>query len=508
MEMSLDPMGGLVDESAPEPRGGWRAPEWEDFNPADVRYGYHRGMLYYPVTALVRDRAVGTEHRQTLVIRSDGNVLRARCSPLPSGVSVEEGVCRLDDGTLIGSDFRASPCASWRIPSIQRYLRGGAGGRGLGQLVADVEAHLRAKVWLPREDDYVLLALAVAASYSQAMFEAVPLLLVTGQPGSGKSRLGAAMADLGANAPRPVGRGSPASIMRLIDDCRGMTVLDDREDIRRRGRRRADYSDFNQSLKVSYSRATAVKLICSMRSRCPERLCLFGVKVINNTRGADDILGSRMFRVLTAPRPPGIAMPPHPGFDTADLRDEIHTWTFRNVGAIARAYAEICPEITGRGEEIAAPLRALARLAGGDLPARLETALAVQAAAPEIFDTPAAVLGAAVRRLRQGGYRRVCPAHVLLEMRKIVVESGVDGQLLGGTNEAWVGRLMRQMGIIHPGAWDERRRIAGRQVRILDLGGQGPDAGPDPLSFCRSCPDCRYAAVHCPIRAGRGRVRR
>ena len=74
-----------------------------------------------------------------------------------------------------------------------RYLNTIHKTRPLGKMIRDVYKHLRASVWLPYPEDYAVLALTVPVTYVQAAFDAVPLFIVNGPAGSGKSQLGIAM---------------------------------------------------------------------------------------------------------------------------------------------------------------------------------------------------------------------------------------------------------------------------------------------------------------------------
>jgi hypothetical protein len=70
-----------------------------------------------------------------------------------------------------------------------------------------------------------------------------------------------------------------------------------------------------------------------------KRLNFYGVKMINNTTGTDHILGSRALKIYMRKIPNHLKMV----LETPDswdvielnkLRDELHTWTFENVGLI------------------------------------------------------------------------------------------------------------------------------------------------------------------------------
>ncbi|WP_184518463.1 hypothetical protein [Muricoccus pecuniae] len=197
-----------------------------------------------------------------------------------------------------------------------------------------------------------------------------------------------------------VGQVNAAAAARLIHETKGLAVLDDLEAIGARpGKDGAAFGDLVQWLKVSYNRDTATKVwVDASRNFKVERLNGFGIEVINNTTGVDSILGSRMIRVQTRKMPEAQAsgrrgLEPPTSQEMVRLRDELHCWTFDNVGLIAQVYAEVCPSASERAEEIAAPLRVLARISGNpEHSARLEDALARSVGNALNADDPADVL--------------------------------------------------------------------------------------------------------------------
>ena len=112
-------------------------------------------------------------------------------------------------------------------------------------------------------------------------------------------QMGRAMARVCSNA-YVCGQSSAAAIARFIDESRGFVVLDDMEGIGGRG---GQFSELVQALKLSYNKATAVKMWTDVKTMRTQLLDFYGVKMINNTRGVDSILGSRMLRVQTRRMP-------------------------------------------------------------------------------------------------------------------------------------------------------------------------------------------------------------
>ena len=170
----------------------------------------------------------------------------------------------LDDGTEALAIPRPRAYATWAWPSIERFVRDAREGRPahrpLGAIVADLVDYLRELTWLPDEHDHALLAAYVVLSYVYDAVDAIPMLLLNGGKGSGKSSLAEGLADLSYNG-HMLGGGSEKAFVRFVDEGRGLLVLDDLEAVGRRGPDDGGYGDINQILKVGYSRATGLKTV-------------------------------------------------------------------------------------------------------------------------------------------------------------------------------------------------------------------------------------------------------
>ena len=100
--------------------------------------------------------------------------------------------------------------------------------------MADLVGYLRELTWLPDEHDRALLAAYVVLSYVYDAVDAIPMLLLNGGKGSGKSSLAEGLADLSYNG-HMLGGGSEKAFVRFVDEGRGLLVLDDLEAVGRRG---------------------------------------------------------------------------------------------------------------------------------------------------------------------------------------------------------------------------------------------------------------------------------
>lgn len=503
------------------------------YKPVNINGVFHNGHLYYTAqilnrTADVTSREGGrnivrdVERLETVVVRSDRTIHTAVMTAAPKGTKEKDRVMRLTDGTLIDREPQPNKYGTWSWPSIKAYLDGKSKARPLGEMLRDVLAYLKASVWLPNEEDYAILTLIVPVTFAQAIFDSVPLVFLNGPAGSGKSEMGRAMARVCCNA-YVCGQSSAASIARFIDESRGFVVLDDLEVIGSRG---GQFSELVQALKLSYNKATAVKLWTDIKSMRTQLLDFYGVKMINNTRGTGEILGSRMLRIQTRRIPEGRIrefgnLLPAESTKLNRLRDELHSWTFNNVKRIETAYRTLYPRTPDRSDEITAPLKVMASLADDpELASQLEIALTRQNQQVSRLDNPQAVLYEAVKNLVAQGYDVISPTHVTLEIRRIISQ---DGYLTDSTPEwatpGWVGRMLRSLNVVDNEPESSRRmRVYGMNLRFYSIRAKYLTEVKEwyekrkteiaigvrqPTEFCRDCESCPYSSFNCEIKLKR-----
>ena len=480
-------------------------------DPVHVATAFVDGNIYYPY--LVEERRVEAgraasghrlvQHYGVRVLRSDGEVLKVHVLDAPVGTGASARVLALSDGTRITSEPSVSRFASWRFASIENFVRNRAREtpvhRPFEILLSEVEAELRAAAWLPDPSDHLIAALYVAMSFVYQAFDALPLLHIHGPKGSGKSELGGAIADLGCNGV-VIGQASAAGAVRLMNEARGVLVLDDLEKIAASAG--SGYGDIAQALKLSYKKSTARKPVADSAGHITT-LDHFGPRVVTNTRGADPILGSRMIAISTAPMPNGLSEDELPlgcdGDRVSALRDELHAWGMVNAGMMPSILAKL-PAIRSRQAEIERPLRALARLAGVAVDGRLSAALArrMPVAAESVEER---VVGALRVLASQGLGGEVALAQLQLEL---AVSNGRGSGTADVSPEA-LGHALRGLGLRRGGDDARRERLNGVVSRVVRLderamreSGLGIDAAiRDPFAFCRAidCGDCRYQSV-------------
>ncbi|MFW5655258.1 MAG: hypothetical protein ACOCYW_06375 [Roseicyclus sp.] len=500
------------------------------YEPVDVGRAFYNGHLYYPVRTLLREMHVdksGTpsvvQSIQNVVVRSDGKVLTAKEMPAKPGTPIDERVWRLTDGTLIDEAPAPSRHASWRWDNIEKWMEAKRHGfrisRDLRSLLEDIQSVLTDTVWLPNEYDYTMLSLVVAASYVQSIFNAVPYVLVCGEKGTGKSQLGIVLAQLGCNG-NVIGQVSAATAARTMHEGRRLTVFDDLEGIGP-GKRGQDgsFAELVQWLKVSYNSETAKKPWSDSSAGFRVRtLNGFGIKIINNTLGVDSILGSRMIRIGTQRMPEEVAAIRRrraPSYrNLARLRDEMHVWAFENVHAVNHVYREqVAPN--KRDEEISAPLRVLAILAGDDeIRTNLESSLAGSTRFATLEnDSPPDIVRDAVRALVKRGQYLVSASLVSMEARRLVGPNFGKSHMAELTeidDEKMVGRCLHSLGLVEQEQTLVRvhgvqmrfarvkeqflREVFGERERPADSGAQG---------FCGTCESCPHDSQGCGIRSRR-----
>lgn len=353
--------------------------------PIDITGAHVSGYSYYPFsieTRAIEDACSGgrlVQSYETLVLRSDGRLLQVRSMPAPRGTEAGKRVTALSDGTRIVASPSMGRRTTWSFPSIERYLAWTGGDekpfRDLPDILADVERFVRSRVGLPVDAHYLLASMYVALSHVFQVFDAIPILLVTGPSGSGKSELAEVIAHLGFNASM-AGQLRAAAMIRLIDETRGLLVLDDAD-----GTGLASIigsGELAQVLKMSYKRSTARKPLADRHGRV--RIAdFYGPKVLTNTTGADSVLGSRMMVVRTEARDQ-ITVDVSSDWSEQSLdglRDELHCWGLAEASRVHDAYRGLGVSYRGRRQEIVAPLRAMAAYAGSeDLSWRIDGILA------------------------------------------------------------------------------------------------------------------------------------
>jgi len=494
------------------------------YRPVDVNNSFHNGFLYYPVQVINGKRIDSKEDEklhekiETVVVRSDRTLQRIVKSERLQEGDYGQDVLRLTDGTLINSIPRPNIHGTWQWSYIEAFINGETSDIHLAESVRTIRTHLMSRVWLPFEADYTLLAMTAVATYVQSVFDSVPLILLVGPHGSGKSELGSAMSEASANATM-IGQVSAPTMMRLIDESGGLCVIDDLESVgvsKTKGGTQK-FSDLAQALKVSYKKSTASRMITNPQTRRTEVMNFYGIKLISNTKGADNILGSRMLHVNTKyiDSDSLIRFQSREGVTEeaiSELRNKLHIWAFENVSKVHSTYVAISSKQSDRENEIAEPLRTIAKLTDDqELILDLETALSAQSRRKNRYRTPEEVLKEIVESLVTNGYDSVAITHIMMELRREMdpgYEIDYSTDMPGWSRPEWIGRKLREMGVVSD-ARGFRKRVKGLNLRFVKFKDQylksvkanekAEPGSKKPDGFCLNCETCPYAKHSCEI---------
>lgn len=450
----------------------------ETVKPVKVKHTMPDGSVMF-----LEEKAFGY---QTKVVRSDGIELTPQVKRGWAGLDDEDRIIALDDGTVITAIPSPREFATWRRDSILRYVQAveavriGTGTvddihRPLRQIVDDVLAYIRTLTWLPNESDYALIAAYVLMSYVYNVFDAIPHLLLNGDKGSGKSTTAEGIADLAYNA-FVLGAGSEKSLVRFVDQGRGLLVLDDLERVGRGGNEDGGYADINQLLKLSYSKRAAKKSITD-KNGVTKILDFYGPKVITNISGIDAVNATRTFTITCRIMPKTVAETGTiKGRDVSrsePLRQEMHAWGMNNVPAIVDAYRARLSSLSDRAAQIAAPLMAIADLARHDTFSQLlQEALERHSRQSKDMSEPTDFLKSAIAELiARGARKEISLLQIQMELAGMT-DSGFKDRsseaLETLRNPKWLGHTLRQLGI-RTDAEPRRQRLYGQIVRIYEL---------------------------------------
>jgi len=514
----------------------------------DIQFTFHNGALYYPTEQHTYKRdptnpsKILAEEKETVVVKSSGELLRPRMStPITPGVTRidrynntgKRAVLRLMDNVMIRDYPKPLQNATWRQQSWERFVMARKAGivpdcPKLSTLFWDVHRQFQSAVWLPRIEDYTLISLGVIASYGQQIFDAVPMFLCVGEMGTGKSELGITATTMGCNAVF-LPKATASSFSRACDKSRGLTTIDDFEELGTKARRNSDgqFEDIHQLLKISYKKETGYRVITEDAK--PSSQSVYGVKFINNTQGDDPIIASRMFKIITRKMPENAkdemkqrkltAMEPE---DIRRLRDSLHTWVFSNVSIVHERYRLLMADKINRHDEIAAPLIALAGLADDErIVSALQICLDRRAATPMEGDLSQARTEA-FYSIVQKGFLHISTAHFTNELVRRLPEqyamSHVNeipehlqphavGKWL--SNQPWIAEHISAVrfqsaeeGRIRAYAIDTVELERAREV--LTKRGEIIGEAKRPGDFCQKCDGCEYRG-NCTILIGRQR---
>lgn len=280
---------------------------------------------------------------------------------------------------------------------------------------------IRSQIWLPNENDYLILALVIVVTYVQNIFDAVPLVLATGTAGSGKSQLGTLMARVAANG-IVVGDTSAATIARTLDETRGFLMLDDVEKICSKvNSSNIQMDDFLQILKASYKKATATKSVTDTKSMTVKTLNFYGVKFMTNTQGIEDVLGTRTITIHTS-KSSTFTVSELDEELINSLKPELHAWSMDNAETLHQCYSKY--PLSNRPLEITAPLRAIIDMAERpDWHEVIDDLIERMSIDQKCVNSPEQVVKEAAYQIAKRGFNSLTCEQVILEVKTLVPEN-------------------------------------------------------------------------------------
>lgn len=429
---------------------------YEPFNP---NVAYHNGNLYYPMEVIRvvydEDDDANYELLQTIVYCSNGEIYHAVKSKLPRGVHHSKAVTRLNNGDIVSQEPQPNSYATWHHRSAEKWLEGKYNVPPPFSLFERVISHLMGAVALPEKSDYTLLALTAMATYLQNVFDAVPYIFLNGPRGTGKSELGLAMADVSANANVASGV-SAATLSRELDKTCGLMVIDDVEEIGKRGSGDSAAEKLKSYLKHGYKKLTATRTVTDINNNNKAvKLNMFGIKILSNTEGvADQPLLQRMYIIKTKRLPNDTKwkkepLPPEVIFN---LRQDLHAWAFSYVHDIALIYERDYSDYISRADEISAPLQAIAKhLNNEKVNHSFQRALDVQAFRQRSKESPEGYLEEACRQVVTQGYNSATVKQIHFEMKTLMdpLEGRANRhEIVEWDKLAWVTNTLNDLNII------------------------------------------------------------
>jgi hypothetical protein len=236
-----------------------------------------------------------------------------------------------------------------------------------------------------------------------------------------------------------------------------------------------------------------------------------------------------MLRIQTRKLPENVKkefgeMLPTDGQKLQSLRDGLHTWTFENVALIETEYKALYPKGSDRSDEITAPLRVMASLAGDlELRSQLEVALTRQRQRGIDLDDPKEVLHEALKNLVAQGYDMISITRLVLEMRSLISQDygkSFTNEIPEWARPEWVGRMLCSFDLIDPDPGRSKRmRVYGANLPFYPVRDTYLDevrtyyeaqgtvvpvgTREDPTDFCQVCDNCPFRALACEIMARR-----
>lgn len=222
-------------------------------------------------------------------------------------------------------------------------------------LAERLEKKLREYAVLPEEWQYLFVAVWIVATYLYKLFPVFPfLLLMSKNPGSGKSKLLAVLERVCFNATKSNCL-TAAGLRRISEGAPGTVLVDEFEAI---GKDRLEGSELNEVLNSKFDADARASILVPVKGGGwkPSQFKLFSPMVIAKLAAgsASDTVIDRSI-VIRMRKLKGAFQQEHPKYDKdwGPLRDDLYLWALRNweqVGETYRSSDEVRQGLNRKGD--------------------------------------------------------------------------------------------------------------------------------------------------------------
>jgi hypothetical protein len=308
-----------------------------------------KGLLYCTLNIPMIDGS-----SQSMIVRSDGQCLPYTVESIQrEGIYPSASMVAPKTGELIPP----SMLTRWSTLSLQAFLCDPTPQRTAAEVYQGVTAYLERFIYHNDARALHYLTLFTMGSYLHSLFEALPLLLITGESTTGKTRILEILSEVGFNGQL---RGSltAAALARRVTRDQPLLCLDEAEDLAH-GQPRGEIF---RLLRTMYRRS-GNREVCGAAGTTAVA-DLFCPIIITNILGADDALRNRMIEIQSVPREGTLErfalhkqqiMMQH-------LRDDLYRFACTYAAKVYETYHTLpsVADMHDRDEEIWAPIFTLA----------------------------------------------------------------------------------------------------------------------------------------------------
>jgi hypothetical protein len=313
----------------------------QSFNPENRR-------LYYTLTGMEPSGST-----RAVIVHSGGELL-----PYTIAAIQREGFYPLQSNIDPHTHQLIPPSVlcRWSRSSLYDFLSGKPWESTPAALYRDLTAYLTRFIY--HDDPRVLkfLALHCMTSYTYTSFESLPIVLLTGESGTGKTRTMEILTELAFNG-RLHGSVTAASFAREIQQDQPVICIDEIEDLAAR-------QELLRLLRVMY-RSSGNREVCGTRGG-REVSNVFAPAILVNIKGVDEALRNRIIEFQSVPRarPVERLLFRQQAAALQNLRDALYRFACSYVTRIHETYVTFpsVSDISDRVEELWLPIFTIAKV--------------------------------------------------------------------------------------------------------------------------------------------------